>query len=83
MTRVAKSANISEGGHPAEGDNLKADDTLKGSEGKDELQEGSLDSGFQTHNGWSGKGEGNQNSSSGATETKGPQFSWDKQSFID
>lgn len=81
MTRVARSTNISEGGQPAEGDNVKADDAVKGSEGKDELQEGSPNSGFQTHNGWSATKEGKWKPSSGATDKKGPKFSWDRQSF--
>lgn len=81
MTRVAKSTNISKGGQPAEGDNVKADDALKRSEGKDELQEGSLNSGFQTQNDWSAAKEGKRKPSSGATEKKGPKFSWDRQSF--
>jgi len=74
MTRVAKSTNISEGGQPAEGDNVKADDAVKGSEGKDELQERSLNSEFQTHNGWSATKEGKRKPSSGATEKKVQSF---------
>lgn len=81
MTRVAKSTTISEGGQPSEGDNIKAGDAVKGSEGKHELQEGSPDSGFQTHNGWSATKEGKRKPSHGATEKKGPKFSWDRQSF--
>lgn len=81
MTRVARSTNISEGGQPAEGDNVKADDAVKGSEGKDELQEGSPNSGFQTHNSWSATKEGKWKPSSRATDKKGPKFSWDRQSF--
>lgn len=81
MTRVARSTNISKGGQPAEGDNVKADDAVNGSEGKDELQEGSPNSGFQTHNGWSATKEGKWKPSSGATDKKGPKFSWDRQSF--
>lgn len=78
MTRVAKSSNISEGGQPAEGNNAKADDAVKGSEGKDVLQEGSFNSGFQIQNNWSARKEGNKKPSSGATEKKGPKFSWDR-----
>lgn len=81
MTRVVKSTNISEGGQPAEGDNVKADDAAKGSEGKDELQEECLNSEFQTHNGWSATKEDKRKPSSGATGKKGPKFSWDRQSF--
>lgn len=81
MTRVSNSTNNSEGGQPAEGDNVKADDAVKESEGKAELQEGSLNFGFQTRNGWSATKEVKQEPSSGATETKGPKFSWDRQSF--
>lgn len=79
MTRVAKSTNTSEGGEPA--DSVKADDAVEGSEGKDELQEGSLNSGFQTCNSWCATKGGKRKPSSGATERKGPKFSWDRQSF--
>lgn len=74
MTRVATSTNISEGGQPAEGDNVK-DDALKGSEGADELKEGSRNCGFQTQNSWSATKEGKRKPSGGATEKKGPRFS--------
>lgn len=79
MTRVAKSTNTSKGGEPA--DSVKADDAVEGSEGKDELQEGSLNSGFQTRNSWCATKGGKRKPSSGATERKGPKFSWDRQSF--
>lgn len=78
MTRVAKSTNISEGGQHAEGNNAKANDAVNGSEGKDALQEGSFNSGFQIQNSWSARKEGNKKPSSGATEKKGPKFSWDR-----
>lgn len=73
MTRVATSTSISEGGQPAEGDNVKADDAVKGSKGADELKEGSLNCGFQTQNSWSAAKEGKRKPSGGATEKKGPR----------